>query len=499
MLVFEKRTPFNTTKAKFKILIGCLNFSNLTGMPMYLYRLGKEFVSRGIDITIVSKKIGGHILNLATKAGIRCFQIDEDEYKKEKFDVLLLNETESEVLLDHFPSTPAWNYIHSASEIDRPITYRPQIRGYFCPRKQVKDFWEERYDYDVEVIPIPVDFQKFRKYKNKKHNTYNILAPCTQDTLRKPMLLSLIKLAREDRKIRLRIVGRDHGALNNINLPFNVEVLAQTSKIVDHFKWADEVAGIFIGTVTLEAWAMGKKTSIYDEKGRHTIIKPYKDFKKLHNVKNIADLFLQKFNEKWADIIIPHHDQADLLAQTLKTIPIRNYNVIISRGGTFSENCNKGSRVAKTEKLIFANDDLVINPQVLWQMIDCEEDIVGVQQYFPDGETLCLGVTFNENWHYVLTNNIKDVLYPSGAFFAIKKKLFRKLRGFSEKYINGAEDQDLFLRALENGCSIAFVKESVIHYCSQSEGRFDHIQEDDRIFFKKWSKKKLKLLFSKYK
>ena len=29
-----------------------------------------------------------------------------------------------------------------------------------------------------------------------------------------------------------------------------------------------KVAGIFIGTVTLEAWAMGLKTSVYDEKGK---------------------------------------------------------------------------------------------------------------------------------------------------------------------------------------------------------------------------------------
>lgn len=486
-----RKTPFNTSHSRLRLLIGCHNFSQLTGMPIYNYRLGRELVKRGCEVTIVSPSVGGEIAQLAKDAGMRVFAHQDGEHQGE-YDILLLNELWSGCLLEEFPQTPAWYYCHSKYEIDAPLPKRPQIRGYFAPRREVADYWHKETGLEIGVIPIPIDLDEFSPQRTKRRPTYRILVPCTFNEIREPMVKDILKRARKNPKIEVLLKGEDFRVVEKLELPKNVRYERPDTDIRPHIAWADEVAGIYVGTVTLEAWAMGKRCSIYDEKGDYVLMDPPKDFAGTYDAKVVAQQFLDAFNTKWADIIIPHHDQTELLAQLLRTIPLRNYNVIIVRGGTFAHNCNKGAKLAVTNQLIFLNDDLILNPQALWELLEAPQDLVGMRQHYPDGEPLCLGIFINQFGNYELTNDPGKAMYPSGAIFRIRREVFGKVGGFDERFRNGGEDQDLFLRTLEAGYSVGFGEGSVVHYCSQSEGRFDFLNENDNLLHSLWPSKRLK-------
>ena len=92
------------------------------------------------------------------------------------------------------------------------------------------------------------------------------------------------------------LVGDDCDGLDGLTPPPNVKILPRTDRIEDYMVQADEVAGIFIGTVTLEAWAMGLKTSVYDEHGNWQYVEKPQDFDK-HNYLNIAKEFIKLTNQ----------------------------------------------------------------------------------------------------------------------------------------------------------------------------------------------------------
>jgi len=492
---FVKSTPLNSKKTTKKLLIGCVDFSELTGMPMCLYNLGKEMIGLGYEISLVST-IGGEIAEMATAAGFKLFSWDQNY--TDDYQALILNEPISAKLLDQFPDVPAYNIIHSARPEDEPIPDCPQIRKYFYVKGTDFEYIKDKVPLKkVQRLPIPIDFDRFYRGRKTDHAGYTILAPCTFDELRKPMLKNLVKRAKENPEIKVIIKGKNYGLkIDRSALPPNVVIDETPAKNIEDFMAeADEVAGILLGTVTMEAWAMGLNTSVYDLEGNYEMVKPPKGFAITHNAKMVAIKLNRILNEKWADMVIPHHDQADLLAQTLKTIPLRNYNVVIVRGTFFAAACNKGAKLAETDKIIFANDDLVLNPRVLWKILDAPEPIVGVSQVYPDGEKLCHGIFINENGNYELTTDPGKTLYPSGAFFKVDKAVWKELGGLCEEYINGGEDQDLFMSALEAGHKTAVIDDPIVHYCSRSTGRFDHLTENDIILRKCWPEKRLRKLF----
>lgn len=492
---FVKITPFNCKHNPKKLLIGCVDFSELTGMPMYLYNLGKEMIKLGYEITIVST-IGGAMAEMAREAGFRLFNWDQDY--RDDYMALILNEPISERLLKEFPDTPAYNIIHSARPEDEPISDRPQIRKYLYSKHSDFDYIKDKVPLNkIAYLPIPIDFVRFNKKKRIAHDGYVVLAPCTFDELRKPMLKNLVQRAQDNPEMLFILKGKNYGAIKHPEaLPKNV-VLDDNpaTNIEDFMAKADEVAGILLGTVTLEAWAMGLKTSVYDLEGNYTMIEPEKNFKAFHDACRVATKLHVILNEKWADIIIPHHDQPDLLAQTLKTIPIRNYNVIVVRGGYFAQSCNRGAKLAETKTFIFANDDMAIGTAALWELLDHPADVAGIRQVYPDGSDLGIGIFINEHGNYELTSDKDKAQYPSGALFKITREAWEDVGGFDDRFINGGEDQDLFLRCLEAGYKTGLVDKSVVHYCSQSTGRFDFISENDKLLFGLWTDERLKKVF----
>lgn len=480
---------------RLSILISCADFSRRTGMPIFIRTLSRELIAQGHQVAIVSPAIG-------LDDSIPSFLFKDIQSGAIPFepDVLILNEPISETLLQYFPCTPAFNIIHSPRDCDAPIVGNMQVRRYLA----VKD---EDYLFclskgipveKIRRIRIPIDFKYFSKAKPEQVE-FDIASISTIDAARKPMLLDLIDRARKGAKVL--IAGFDFGALGDLSQYEDIKTLKIVSKEIDdvrpYIAQSKCVAGLLHGTITLEAWAMGKATMIYDWSG--SVIKEYDsppaDCLK-NDVKSVVKDFLDIVTEFEADIIIPHHNRADLLRRLLVSIPKVGFNVIVSKtGGSFSYNCNRGAVVALTDNLIFCNDDIVIRHiHSLWSLIDNPADIVGCETVYPDGRKQWIGIGMElreGKIAYCMAKSTDSAKFPSGGFFRIKKELFwragqPKYAGFSEEYFSGGEDQDLFLSALEKGAKISFCSIPVIHYLSSSEGRFACVQQNEETLRRNW-------------
>ena len=198
---------------------------------------------------------------------------------------------------------------------------------------------------------------------------------------------------------------------------------------------------------------------------------------------------------KLADIIIPHHNRHDHLKNCLDKLDNKLFNIIIVSGGSFSENCNEGAKIARTDNLIFLNDDTLPDGEILKKMIDCDGDLTGVAQTIPKHKIIFYGIGYKlKSSGYLeagLTRKPEENHIPSGYCFKVKRKAWLELGGLDERFKNGGEDQDLGFRAIEKGYKIDYVLEPMTHYESQSEGRFTHGRDNEALLNKLWSKEKL--------
>jgi glycosyltransferase involved in cell wall biosynthesis len=204
------------------------------------------------------------------------------------------------------------------------------------------------------------------------------------------------------------------------------------------------------------------------------------------------DLLPQK---KIADVIIPHHNRHDLLSRCLSSLDNKKVNIVIVSGGSFAENCNKGARMATTDRLIFLNDDAVLDMTTARRLSTANIDLCGVAQNGPSSGRTLFGL------HYAFEGGKakcwgayteEGVHAPSGFCFMCMKSWWSRLGGFDERFVNGGEDADFGLRALEAGAVVGLLKDAVLeHTCSQSAGRFDRAQDAEYLFEALWPEERL--------
>ena len=183
-------------------------------------------------------------------------------------------------------NTPVFNIVHSEYPCESPIPNRKEIIKYICIRPSIAAHIITQHGIPadkVKVIYNGVDRKRFNpeelgaKFRRPelKEFKYKIVAPCTLDKLREKFLNHLIDSATKDRHVVL--VGLDCGA--NLNKSPYVEIKPDTFDIQNEMADADEVAGILLGRVNIEAWSMGIKSTIYDPVTLENItIEPPKDF-----------------------------------------------------------------------------------------------------------------------------------------------------------------------------------------------------------------------------
>lgn len=196
-----------------------------------------------------------------------------------------------------------------------------------------------------------------------------------------------------------------------------------------------------------------------------------------------------RIKRKIADIVIPHHDRHDHLKNTLDRLDNSLFNIIVVSGGSFAENCNKGAKMAVTDNIILLNDDTEPDNAVLERMCERGEDIVGTAQFIPNMNKTIYGMGCGEKngkAYWFLAEKKDSVLIPTGFLYRFKKKAWKQLKGFDERFKNGGEDQDLGMRALEMCMTIGMLDDVIVHHHSQSKGRFDNIDQNNKLMQELW-------------
>ncbi|RJO61532.1 glycosyltransferase, partial [candidate division WS5 bacterium] len=168
----------------------------------------------------------------------------------------------------------------------------------------------------------------------------------------------------------------------------------------------------------------------------------------------------------------------------------------------FAKGCNQGAQVAKGEILLFLNNDTEVQVGWLESMLEVLKDkktaIAGSKLLFPDGLVQHAGVAisndhiprpiyYREGADRPYVNKRREFKAVTAACMAINKEVFKEVRGFDEKYINGMEDVDLCLKVFHEGYKVIYCPQSVVvHHESISSGRHDKDIKNMDIFLEKW-------------
>lgn len=287
------------------VLFACVEFKSITGMPMYIYELSRRYIQLGHNVTIVANEAGGEITKRASDSGVSVYTFDDrivDVIPTP--DILHLNEYEPAqraILL--WPDVPAVATVHSQYPCEQPFKH-PNIRRYICIRPEIIDKIKREDGISaskIRFIPNGIDFDRFNTLNTElKQPKKLVIFAGTIDPLRKQSIVHLVdKSIKEDFNVLL--IGKKHDTYLDHGLPPNVEWVDSTWDIEGYIKQANETAGILLGRTSVESWACGIPSWIYDIDlaGNIKSVKlhqPPKDIYK-YNITYVADRVLSLYEE----------------------------------------------------------------------------------------------------------------------------------------------------------------------------------------------------------
>jgi GT2 family glycosyltransferase/SAM-dependent methyltransferase/glycosyltransferase involved in cell wall biosynthesis len=155
----------------------------------------------------------------------------------------------------------------------------------------------------------------------------------------------------------------------------------------------------------------------------------------------------------------------------------------------FILSCNHGARVARGELLVFLNNDTLVLPGWLDELVETfnaipEAGLVGSKLLYPDGHLQeAGGIIWNDGsaWNYGRLqdahqpeyNYLRKVDYCSGASIMLPKALFDRLGGFDTHYLPAyGEDSDLAFRVRQAGYRVLYQPLSpLVHFEGATSGK----------------------------
>jgi len=190
-------------------------------------------------------------------------------------------------------------------------------------------------------------------------------------------------------------------------------------------------------------------------------------------------------------------------AAALLPVPLRYHRNAENLG--FARANNIGAGLATGEYLLFLNNDTLVQPRWLSDMVTIAADdprvgVVGIKQLFPytsviyhtgivfvgDGSPQHLYPHLDASLPYV--NKQREYQAVTGACLLISAALFRECGGFDEAYVNGYEDIDLCMSVTKRGRTIVCCTSAFIyHYGQISEGRTAADDRNAQLFATKWA------------
>ena len=139
----------------------------------------------------------------------------------------------------------------------------------------------------------------------------------------------------------------------------------------------------------------------------------------------------------------------------------------------FAEPNNIGSKIAKGDHLLFLNNDTIVTPDFISELVKAIENdpkIAICQSLLlkPDGSIDSsgdfidkLGVVYNS---ITKTDEIREISSARGASMLVRSSVFKKLGGFDEKFFVSFEDVDLGWRAWILGYRVILIPTSIVYH-----------------------------------
>ncbi|SDP77155.1 glycosyltransferase [Lentzea jiangxiensis] len=173
--------------------------------------------------------------------------------------------------------------------------------------------------------------------------------------------------------------------------------------------------------------------------------------------------------------------------------------------------CNLGAEKARSELVLFLNNDTEVTPGWLEALVETANSddrigLVGAKLVYPDGTLQeAGGIIWSDatGWNYgrngdpndQAVNVVRDVDYCSGAAILVRRDLFERVGGFDTRYAPAYyEDTDLAFAIRESGHRVVVQpKAVVIHHEGISHGKdvatgVKRYQELNRtVFAEKWA------------
>lgn len=190
----------------------------------------------------------------------------------------------------------------------------------------------------------------------------------------------------------------------------------------------------------------------------------------------------------------------------VRGLPPPHIVLVNDRNLGYAASNNRAARVAQGEFLALLNNDLVLSPGWLEPMLTAfarhpRVGVVGnVQLDAATGEVDHAGTIFRDGGYPVHHREPLAELQARGEFVEfpgvtaacclVRREWFLQSGGFDEGYRNGFEDNDLCMRAREDGLVNLVATRSVVrHHISRSAGRSAHEYRNALRFLTRWGRR----------
>jgi GT2 family glycosyltransferase len=139
----------------------------------------------------------------------------------------------------------------------------------------------------------------------------------------------------------------------------------------------------------------------------------------------------------------------------------------------FAEPNNIGAKIAKGEHLLFLNNDTIVTPNFISELVKVMENNAKVAicqslllkldgSIDSSGDFIDkLGVVYNSK---TKTDEIREISSARGASMLVRRSIFKKLDGFDEKFFVSFEDIDLGWRTWILGYRVFLAPKSIVYH-----------------------------------
>jgi len=173
------------------------------------------------------------------------------------------------------------------------------------------------------------------------------------------------------------------------------------------------------------------------------------------------------------EVILVDNNSTDNSVEFVKNVHPSVIIIKLDNNYGFAEPNNIGAKNAKGEFLLFLNNDTVVNPNFIREMVkvlnqDSEIAICQSLLLKPNGEVESSGDFIDILGRAYMSKEketkVKEILSARGASMMVRKKMFWELGGFDKNFFASFEDIDLSWRAWIWGYKIVLVPNSIVYH-----------------------------------